>query len=688
MMVDLTGTPQKPGPGGVGLHIDIQSVLFGTRCGRERQTWEHAVRDMQEGKRKMDVRQCKDLTRAINCVKTAESLTPVLLVKMAMAEIKTKFLVLTDANHTIPTCHQMIIARISAIEESETHQFASWATMVVVSWIDITDKSVEFNIAKGQNSFANIVYDPDASPESVKQMCEHWPAAVFVNVMWVWIDEVDVDDNRNKLIDMLQHYVRGMAAVDAERMGLQKGEDFLFLWRSVGKAVRGLLGLASPKPGLASLEDVRYIYPSNSQNLDGIVADIPVLGRSLVMALRTGSVKLVWKEFYNSFQQSVGYAEQQKDDYKQFEQDLESVLNDVNASQVLTVARATALVDVLGTFSAQIKAWKGGLREDACEHIMEDMTRLCSAAFLRLSSTDPWAQQCVQALTVALNFLDNDWLKQQVSDFSLRMEAGQVEDALQQSVAQLQINIDVQGLEDVVNKLSASADVDPQLIVKARALFEKVVGYAVNEGIRLLESADAEIQKGWVAISSFCQAVGLGTDHAAWTQIFNNMAAVVKSSIALCQAAPQRDHATDTLQDVLVPLDPFLVPLCKAIKGMKVALATVQVSTTDSVNLLETFKTKAWPLAMEIVHHRVEMPIRSTLQALCDDAVQNARELKRVCGGNPTGGNWSAKRPDSTPILDWAQTTLVALTKVDSQNMATFSTSATEANNLRSIHKT
>ena len=318
---------------------------------------------------------------------------------------------------------------------------------------------------------------------------------------------------------------------------------------------------------------------------------------------------------------------------------------------------------------------------------MEDMTRLCSAAFLRLSSTDPWAQQCVQALTVALNFLDNDWLKQQVSDFSLRMEAGQVEDALQHSVAQLQINIDVQGPEDVVNKLSASADVDPQLIVKARALFEKVVGYAVNEGIRLLESADAEIQKGWVAISFFCQAVGLGTDHAAWTQVFNNMAGVVKSSIALCQAAPQRDHATDTLQDVLVPLDPFLVPLCKAIKGMKVALATVQVSTTDSVNLLETFKTKAWPLAMEIVHHRVEMPIRSTLQALCDDAVQNTRELKRVCGGNPTGGNWSAKRPESTPILDWAQTTLVALTKVDSQNMATFSTSATEANNLRSIHK-
>ena len=140
-----------------------------------------------------------------------------------------------------------------------------------------------------------------------------------------WIDEVQVGDSRQNLIGFLQLFLRVHGGIE-EAMGLQKGEAFLFLWRCVCKAVCGLLGLASSKPGLASLEDVRYVDPSNSQSMDGIVADIPVIGRSLVMALRSGVVKLSWKTFHGEFQATVGYAEQEKADYNQFEKDVDETL--------------------------------------------------------------------------------------------------------------------------------------------------------------------------------------------------------------------------------------------------------------------------------------------------------------------------------------------------------------------------
>lgn len=81
----------------------------------------------------------------------------------------------------------------------------------------------------------------------------------------------------------------------------------------------GLRGLADPRPGSATLEEVRYVYPSNytSSRDKGLALDVPRTGRSLVLALRRDneSSKIVWQGLMRDFEQKLGLSLQAKDDY-------------------------------------------------------------------------------------------------------------------------------------------------------------------------------------------------------------------------------------------------------------------------------------------------------------------------------------------------------------------------------------
>ena len=98
-----------------------------------------------------------------------------------------------------------------------------------------------------------------------------------------------------------------------------RGSEFAKVVAAVLKAVAGLRGLADPRPGSATLDQVRYVYPANytSSRDKGLALDVPRTGRSLVLALRRdGSAsKIIYLNLVKEFELKLGFCLQAKDDY-------------------------------------------------------------------------------------------------------------------------------------------------------------------------------------------------------------------------------------------------------------------------------------------------------------------------------------------------------------------------------------
>ena len=138
--------------------------------------WQTVIKNMDDGKLHMDKCKYNNLVDAIHCIKTASKLTPPLLSTMSIAEMKSKFHVLTEESHVAPSLHQGDATKIRAIECSDAGDDDEWGRILV-----LLDSGRKWYFDTW--TFADIVLEEigDALPQL-------WSDAVLTNTMWTMLE--------------------------------------------------------------------------------------------------------------------------------------------------------------------------------------------------------------------------------------------------------------------------------------------------------------------------------------------------------------------------------------------------------------------------------------------------------------------------------------------------------------------
>ena len=114
-----------------------------------------------------------------------------------------------------------------------------------------------------------------------QKVLQVWADILLHNKLWKWFKHINRPESEEELIVFLEAVTEEYKA--PERTGIP---DFDTLVSFGVRCCRALLGLVSPDLGhLCSLEDLKYIWPSNATQF-ALAKDIPRLGRSMVLLLR------------------------------------------------------------------------------------------------------------------------------------------------------------------------------------------------------------------------------------------------------------------------------------------------------------------------------------------------------------------------------------------------------------------
>ena len=97
--------------------------------------------------------------------------------------------------------------------------------------------------------------------------------------------------------------------------------------------MKGLHGICNPRPGCSCVDAVRYLHPSNyTVGRDkGLGADLPRVGRSLLMALRRDgeASKAVWSELVKEFMDTIGSSLQIQPDFEDVSCKVQALNNNI-----------------------------------------------------------------------------------------------------------------------------------------------------------------------------------------------------------------------------------------------------------------------------------------------------------------------------------------------------------------------
>ena len=155
---------------------------------------------------------------------------------------------------------------------------------------------------------------------------------MFTNAIYNMIEDICNETSRERLtsacmlfLEQSEH-IRDMKA--PENLAQKRGEPFSLVFFAVRKVLSGLAGLSNPEPGVCTLEEMQYIYPTNFQHSKGFMKDVPRVGRSVVTALRREGEesKARWYLFQQEFLTTIGFASQVEKDFKDLKEAVQNMV--------------------------------------------------------------------------------------------------------------------------------------------------------------------------------------------------------------------------------------------------------------------------------------------------------------------------------------------------------------------------
>ena len=257
-------------------------------------------------------------------------------------------------------------------------------------------------------------------------MLELWPAAIFINDWWRMMSNVGSDAVKSDIKTYIREVLAGLA--DCEHEG-PHGERTV----AVRDALHGSLGLVSPKPGEATLDQVCFVAPTNSTQSE-IMAKLPRIGRAFVTCIRKDLCHC-WQVAIEKFMSAAGPEATIVTPYQQLEtkvaeltEHLESKgwgirsLNDASDDLVAEV------LDVTSTCARDIPVWERELdREGSTDDIIESTLKLVQLVFgaVLLQGAGAWPHSIalLQGLRGCQRLFPHAAVCISISDLLLDMEA-------------------------------------------------------------------------------------------------------------------------------------------------------------------------------------------------------------------------------------------------------------------------
>ena len=265
------------------------------------------------------------MTDAIGCVDSAVKLQLKVLDRHPMRFIKEHYVVLERFDHRLPTIHLIVIVKVHCKEV---------VIVLVALWLSALRPLKKLEDTKFFID-APCYADTSAlrmSPKTAeyKMFVDSWLASALPNPFWKLLVEMADDERRKQFVEMSAMFLDMMDSVDFSDLDADDKEEKVAPFKSVQRAYKGLLALASPVPGLGQLSDVEYVMPSNATEAP-INREIPRYGRSLVSALRK-DVGGFWKGSLREFQATIGCVEQCLPTFKAFEKDIQEFVKKLPAT--------------------------------------------------------------------------------------------------------------------------------------------------------------------------------------------------------------------------------------------------------------------------------------------------------------------------------------------------------------------
>ena len=159
--------------------------------------WERRRAEMEASPQLFDKRVYDELGDGVKMVKTASELTLILLRKMMVATMKSKFKVLTDHGHKVPQPHQTVCTKQHAVELSESADDQNWSEVCVPMLANESDIKA-WTLEEMYWWAITGVFTGDA--------IFLWIDSVFTNSIWNLLDQIGEQGPRRRLASLCEMF--------------------------------------------------------------------------------------------------------------------------------------------------------------------------------------------------------------------------------------------------------------------------------------------------------------------------------------------------------------------------------------------------------------------------------------------------------------------------------------------------
>ena len=618
---------------------------------------------------------------AIACLESAEKLTVAILNSgtLTILEITKHVKIVQDLGHKVQTLNRLLACKIYTIELLEKRADTEWSE----SLVPVLKDSTLLDWCADNPLWASIVLAMD----TVGYYRMHWVEAVLANGLWNLLDNVEDKASRLRLIALGARFIADMEHVPEalDRMCDEVKEQFGPVVRGCIKMMRGILGLASPTPGRASLSDVQYILPANASTSQLVLDLAGGPGRALISLLRKDK-GIVWREAESQFQLTIGFAESIQSEYMQLEFQLGQVLQALQLKvkphgvpirkELLTESIVKTIMNLFEAYGKVFRYWEEGLREDALEEMTDLFNCLATNVFeyahqnFEVSKDQvSWFAPMISALKLVLPCLKNELLLQAVADVALQCTAKVSNTNLEDVLDKLATSVDMHTFRQLVHLLMVRSqeDLPDALAARIRGLFWVIAGFCVGSDVCWEAGRNDDgttCEDGFTLAAFYCSRMANVNDQVLFGTAMGAASKCVKSY--------------DAVDPVAAPVTVFanVHQASTDAKLFKEAVTACKLEDPALGPISSNLQRKILPFVNEQMRRVLRPCIQSCLQGLADGVVESITLLNKSCCGVVGGLSWSVGKLDATSILDHAACTLL---KFPAGNLDKLISDATEA---------
>ena len=201
-----------------------------------------------------------------------------------VSELKKNVTLLQLNGHSIPHCHMWAITNRVATVSVQDGDLDGWAACLSLASRDGEEWTVD------SPCFGACLVDVAMSDDDAAFCLEQLQSAAISDTLIAKLNAASVPDEGavETLLSLIMRVVDAITPAGLRR--LQSNSVLHRGAQSVVVVMRALAALLCPEPGLASLDDISFLCPTNATT-GRILKDIPRLGRVLLMKVRQTEVR-------------------------------------------------------------------------------------------------------------------------------------------------------------------------------------------------------------------------------------------------------------------------------------------------------------------------------------------------------------------------------------------------------------